>query len=134
MAKVLWQVYKNDTWVTMKTPSNFDLDGDDLDKNSYRSFSSGDINRYILGKKWQSAKFEYYHLTEEEAEEICEVLDLYPMQTRFKSPTPVATNGMWEGKCYCNKWHVSMRQNKQTGATWKNLTFTLVQAKKVSGQ
>lgn len=134
MTKILWQVYKNNNWVTMKTPSSFDLDGDDLDNNSYRSFSSGDINRTIIGKKWQSAKFEYNHLTEAEAEAICEVLDLNPMQAKFKSPAPTSTNGIWTGYCYCSKWHISMRQNKQTGAIWQNLTFTLVQGKKVSGQ
>lgn len=131
---VLWQVKENGSYVTMKTPSSFSLDGEDLDKQSYRSVTTGDLYRpVILGKKWQSAKFEFNYLTEAEAERICQVLNYWPMEVKFKSPM-YSTNGMWQGECYCSKWSINMQQNKSTGATWTNLSFTLVQSKKKAGQ
>lgn len=130
---VLWQVKENNEYVTMKTPSSFELDGEDLDSNSYRSVATGNLNRYIIGKKWQSAKFEFNYLTEAEAERICQVLNYYPMEVKFKSPM-YSTDGMWEGLCYCSKWNISMQQNKSTGATWTNLSFTLVQSVRKSSQ
>ena len=40
---ILWQVKKNNEYVTMKTPSSFHLDGEDLDEGAYRSIANGKI-------------------------------------------------------------------------------------------
>ena len=131
---ILWQVKENDIYVTMKTPSSLDIDWEDLDEGSYRSISNGSLQRpSIIGKKWHSIKFEFNHLTEEEAERICQVLNYYPMKIKIKSPM-YSFNGFLECECYCSKGSISMRQNLENGATWTGLNFTLVQAKKVSGQ
>lgn len=131
---ILWQVKKNNEYVTMQTPSRFHLDGEDLDEGAYRSIANGKIVRpNIIGKKWQSAKFSYNYLTESEAEELVSTLNIYPMEVKFKSPM-FSTDGMFECECYCSKFSIDMQQNKETGATWSELTFTLVQGKKVSGQ
>lgn len=131
---ILWQVKENGTYVTMKTPSNFDIDWEDLDYQSYRSIATGTIQRpSIIGKKWHSIKFEFNHLTEVEAERICNVLNYYPMKIKIKTPM-LSSNGFLECECYCSKGSISMRQNLEKGATWTGLNFTLVQAKKVSGQ
>lgn len=133
---ILWQTKENlsDQYVTMKTPSSFSIDGNDLDSKSYRSIVNGNLNRPgILGKKWQTAKFAFNFLTEEELETIINVLNYWPIYVKFKSPI-FSTNGLFEGECYCAKWNVSMQQNKESGATWNSLTFDLVQSKKVAGQ
>lgn len=129
----LWQVQINGSYVDMKTPSSFKLDANDLDSNSYRSVSNGNLIRTILGKKWLSAEFSYNYLTQQELEQICSVLNLYPMKVKFKSPM-FSTDGIWTGQVYCSKWSVNMQQNKDNGATWNQLTFTLVQSSKGSGQ
>ena len=136
---MLWAVKPSasGTYVTMKTPSQFHLDGEDLDKNSYRSIVNGNLFRTIIGKKWVSAKFTFNYLTESELETICEVLNNYPMYVKLKSPL-FGTSGIWEGQCYCSKYSVDMQQNGTSNnastSTWNTLSFTLVQSKKVSGQ
>ena len=131
---ILWQVKENGTYNTMKTPSSFDIDWEDLDDGSYRSISTGDVQRpSIIGKKWHSLKLVYNHITEADAERICSVLNYWPMEIKIKSPM-FSNGGFFECKCYCTKGSISMRQNLEEGANWTNLEFTLVQSKKVSGQ
>lgn len=133
---MLWEAKANvsDNYTTMKTPSSYKIDGEDLDKNSYRSITTGDINRpVILGRKWQKIQFGFNYLTESEAETILSMINNYPLYLRLKSPI-FGTNGIIELEGYVSKTSIEMQQNKNTGATWGNLSFNFVQGKKVAGQ
>ena len=133
---MLWEAKANaeDDYTTMKTPSSYKIDGEDLDKNSYRSITTGDINRpVILGKKWQKIAFGFNYLTEAEAETILSMINNYPLYLRLKSPI-FGTSGVVELQGYVSKFSIEMERNKQTGATWGNLSFNFVQGKKVTGQ
>ena len=130
----LWEVKINNTYTKMKTPSQYNLSLEDLDTNSYRSITNGNLNRTILGKKWVSCKMTYSYLTESELETLSQAINIYPMNIKLKSPL-FGTNGIWEGQMYCSKFSVDMQQNKDNNEqTWASLSFTLVQSKKVSGQ
>ena len=69
---MLWQAKasSNGTYTTMKTPSEYDLSGEDLDTKSYRSVVTGNLNRTILGKKWIQVSMTFNYLTEAELETI----------------------------------------------------------------
>lgn len=133
---LLWAVKpsSSSTYTTMKTPSTYELNGEDLDYNSYRSVVNGALNRTIVGKKWISVNMTFNYLTEAELETICDVLNYWPMYVQLKSPL-FGSNGIWTGQMYCNKYKVSMQQNANNNQqTWHNLQITLVQSRKVSGQ
>lgn len=133
---MLWEAKAsiNANYTTMKTPSSYKIDGEDLDKNSYRSITTGNINRpAILGKKWQKISFGFNYLTEEEAETILEMINNYPLYIRLKSPI-FGSNGVLELQGYVSKFSIEMQRNNETGATWGNLTFNFVQGKRVQGQ
>ena len=133
---MLWEAKANinDNYTTMKTPSSYDLDGEDLDKNSYRSITTGDVNRpVILGKKWLKFSFGFNYTTEEEIEPILTMINNYPLYVRLKSPM-WGTNGVVELKGYVSKFRTKMIRNRDTGAEWGELTFNFVQGKKVAGQ
>ena len=133
---MLWEAKASASaeYTTMKTPSSYKIDGEDLDKNSYRSITTGDINRpVILGKKWQKISFGFNYLTEEEAEEILTMINNYPLYLRLKSPI-FGSNGVVELQGYISKFSIEMERNHSTGATWGNLTFNFVQGKRVQGQ
>lgn len=133
---MLWEAKANanDSYTVMKTPSTYKIDGEDLDKNSYRSITTGDITRpTILGKKWQKVSFGFNYLTEEEAENILTMINNYPLYLRLKSPM-FGSNGIIELQGYVSKFSIEMQQNKDTGPTWGNLSFNFVQGKKVSRQ
>ena len=133
---MLWQAKakSTDEYTTMKTPSSYDLDGEDLDKNSYRSIATGNVKRpIILGKKWLKFSFGFNYTTEEEIEPILTMINNYPLYVKLKSPM-WGTNGVVELEGYVSKFKTKMIQNRETGATWGELTFNFVQGKKVSGQ
>ena len=133
---MLWETKAtaSGTYTTMKTPSGYTIEGNDLDSNSYRSVSTGNLNRTILGKKWLTVKMTFNYLTEAELETIATAINYYPMYVKLKSPL-FGTSGIWEGEMYCSKYSVDMQQNQNNNKqTWSNLSFTLVQSKKVSGQ
>ena len=133
---MLWEAKANisDNYTTMKTPSSYKIEGEDLDKNSYRSVTTGDLIRpVILGKKWQKIQFGFNYLTEAEAETILDMINNYPLYVRLKSPV-FGSNGMIELQGYVSKFSIEMERNKNTGATWGNLSFNFVQGKKVSSQ
>lgn len=132
---MLWQAKakSTDNYTTMKTPSTYKISWEDLDSNSYRSITTGNLNRSIVGKKWLKASFTFNYLTEEEAETILAMINNYPLFIKIKSPL-FGTNGLFECQAYVSQASISMQQNKEDGATWTSLSFNIVQSKKVSGQ
>lgn len=132
---MLWQAKakSTDNYTTMKTPSSYKIDWEDLDSNSYRSVTTGNLNRKIVSKKWFKASFTFNYLTEAETEKIVKMINNYPLFVKIKSPL-FGTNGVLECQAYVSKVSVNMQQNQETGATWNGLSFNIVQSKKVSGQ
>ncbi len=132
---MLWQAKakSTDNYTTMKTPSSYKIDWEDLDSNSYRSVTTGNLNRKIVSKKWFKGSFTFNYLTEAEAEEIVKMINNYPLFVKMKSPL-FGANGILECQAYVSKISVNMQQNQETGATWSGLSFNIVQSKKVSGQ
>jgi len=133
---MLWEAKASasGTYQTMKTPSSYKIDGEDLDKNSYRSVTTGNLLRpVILGKKWQKIQFGFNYLTEAEAESVLSMINNYPLYMRLKSPI-FGTSGIVEMEGYVSKFSIEMQRNNQTGAEWGNLSFNFVQGKKVSSQ
>lgn len=132
---MMWQAKttSSGSYIDMKTPSAYSIDWEDLDSNSYRSITTGNLTRNIIGKKWFKGSFSYNYLTQSELESILNVINAYPLYVRIKSPL-FGTSGYLECEAYVSKVSVDMQQNKTTGATWSSLSFNIVQSKKVSGQ
>lgn len=132
---MLWQAKAkaSDQYTTMKTPSSYKIDWEDLDSNSYRSITTGNLNRKIVSKKWFKGSFTFNYLTETEVEEIVNMINSYPLYVKIKSPL-FGSNGILECQAYVSKVSANMQQNLETGAVWGSLSFNIVQSKKVSGQ
>lgn len=132
---MLWEAKASSsgTYKTMKTPSSYKISWEDLDKNSYRSATTGNLIRSIASKKWFKGSFTFNYLTESEAEEILSMINNYPLYIRVKSPL-FSSNGIMECQAYVSQVSINMQQNKETGATWSDLTFNIVQSKTISGQ
>ena len=131
---MLWAV-KNSAeaqYEDMKTPSDLKIDWEDLDSNSYRSITTGNLNRNIVSTKWLKASLKFNYLTESEVENIMQKINTYPLYVKIKSPL-FGTSGVFECQAYVSKASISMQQNK-TNPTWHDLSFNIVQSKKVSGQ
>lgn len=131
---MLWQAKTSasGTYTDMKTPSSYKIDWEDLDSNSYRSVTTGNLNRSIVSKKWFKGQFSFNYLTETEVESILSMVNNYPLYVKIKSPL-FGTSGVAEFEAYVSKVSVEMQQNG-TNSTWSSLSFNIVQSKKVAGQ
>lgn len=134
---MLWQAKSSSSgsYTNMKTPSSYKISYEDLDSNSYRSITKGNLVRKRMSSKWFSGSFSFNYLTEKELEDILKMINNDPLYVRVKSPM-FGNNGVVEFQAYVSKVSVEMRQNDKTSNNqdWINLSFNLIQSKVVSGQ
>lgn len=132
---MLWQVKINGVYTTLKTPSSYKINYEDLDSNSYRSITNGNLIRSRLTSKWFSGSFSFNYLNQGELSVILNAINQDPLYVKIKSP--MFSNGVIEMECYVSKVSVEMLRNDKTSNTdaeWVNLSFNIIQSKVVSGQ
>lgn len=115
------------TYTQQKTPSSYKIDWEDLDANSYRSIATGNLIDTVISKKWSKLQFSYKCLSETEVNEILTEINKNPMYV--KAINPLFSGGYIEAQFRCSKASAEMLE---TGDY--QLSFNLVQKKKVSGQ
>ena len=135
---MLWQAKVSGSYVDMLTPSTYKIDWEDLDSNSYRSITNGNLIRSRLSSKWFKGNFSFNYITEAQLENILPIINQEPLYVRIKSPL-FGTNGWLEIECYVSKVSVEMIRNDETynsntNNQWVKLSFNIIQSKKVSGQ
>lgn len=133
---MLWQVKINGNYVDMKTPSSYKIDYEDLDSNSYRSITNGNLIRKRLTSKWFKGAFSFNYIEEEELETILSAINQNPLQVKIKSPM-FGSSGVIEIECYVSKVSVEMLRNNPNQinkSEWVNLSFNIIQSKVVNGQ
>ena len=126
---ILWQIKatSSGTYSTMKSPSSYKIDWEDLDNNSYRSKNSGNLIDTVISKSWAKIGFNYNCLSEDELKTLLPKLANNPIYVKAKNP--VFGNEYVEMEMRCSKKSAEMLE---TGDY--TLSFNLVQKKKVSGQ
>ena len=124
---LIWQVKISGTYNTMKSPSSYKIDWEDLDNNSYRSKNSGNLIDTVISKSWSKIQFNYNCLSEIEMQDILPKLSNNPIYVKAKNP--VFGSEYVEMEMRCSKKSAEMLE---TGDY--TLSFNLVQKKKVSGQ
>ena len=126
---LLWQIKATSggTYSTMKSPSTYKIDWEDLDNNSYRSKNSGNLIDTVISKSWAKIGFNYNCLSEDELKTLLPKLANNPIYVKAKNP--VFGNEYVEMEMRCSRKSAEMLE---TGDY--SLSFNLVQKKKVSGQ
>ena len=124
---LIWQVKISGTYNTMKSPSSYKIDWEDLDNNSYRSKNSGNLIDTVISKSWAKIQFNYNCLSEIEMQDILPKLSNNPIYVKAKNP--VFGSEYVEMEMRCSKKSAEMLE---TGDY--TLSFNLVQKKKVAGQ
>lgn len=126
---ILWQMKTNKTgsYENMPTPSNYKIDWEDLDNDSYREINEGNLIDSVISKSWSKLYFTYNYLTESQIENLLPKLKQNPLYIKAKNP--IFGTEYVELEMRCSKKSAEMLE---TGDY--NLSFNLVQKKKVSGQ
>ena len=126
---LIWEIKATagGTYQTMKSPSSYKIDWEDLDNNSYRSKNSGNLIDTVISKSWSKIQFNYNCLSEIEVQNILPKLSNNPIYVKAKNP--VFGTEYVEMEMRCSKKNAEMLE---TGDY--TLSFNLVQKKKVAGQ
>jgi hypothetical protein len=127
---LLWETKETSsgtTYTPRKSPSSYKIDWEDLDKNSYRSITSGNLIDTVISKSWTKIGFNYNCLSEAEIQALLPLLATNPLYVKAKNP--VFGNEYVEMEMRCSRKSAEMLE---TGDY--TLSFNLVQKKKVSGQ
>lgn len=133
---MLWQVKNADgVYQDMITPSSYKIDYEDLDSNSYRSITNGNLIRKRLTSKWFKGNFSFNYITQDELENILPLINQYPLYVKIKSPM-FGENGVIEIQAYVSKVSVEMLRNdtRNNDNQWVSLSFNIIQTKAVDGQ
>ncbi len=123
---LLWKAKVDGTYTDMKTPSSYKIDYEDLDKDSFRSITSGNLIDNVISKSWSKISFQYNYLTKEEVNALLNVLNQNPIYVKAENPF---FSSETELEMRCSKKSIEMLETKDY-----TLSFNLVQKKKVSGQ
>ena len=116
------------TYSDFPTPSTYGIEIEDLDANSYRSITTGNLHDNVISKSWSKIKLSYNFLTATQIKDIMTILNYNPIYIKAKDP---ALGTEWiEMEMRCSKKSCEMIE-AQLGY---KASFNLVQKKKVSGQ
>lgn len=99
---MLWKLNEK----IMKTPSTYEDDIEDTDKDSYSSAEDGSLIDNPIAVGMLKCNMSWDYLTEEEAEELCQATFKNPMIVTIKAPS--VPGGILENA----KFRVSKRKSK----------------------
>lgn len=116
------------TYSDFPTPSTYSIDIEDLDANSYRSITTGNLIDHVISKSWSKLKLNYKYLTTSQIKDIMTILNYNPIYIKAKDPA-LGTDYV-EMEMRCSKKSCEMLE----GQLGYSASFNLVQKKKVSGQ
>lgn len=127
-------VWKSDG-KTMKSPSTFSINIEDIDLDSYRSTANASLIDKVIAKGLTKASFAWTYLSEEEAETLIAETWKNPMNLEIKCP--ILGGKTLTAPFRCSKRQVDMistdSDEQSTKTKWK-VSFSVTQKKKVSGQ
>lgn len=112
----------------MKEPSTFDIETEDLDKDTYRSVATGNMIANIISKNWSSLQFKYDNLTAAEVKSLADVLKAYPIYVKIKHPFYTSEVEM---EMRCSRKKLSKLYSH---SEIYSMEFNLIQTKVASGQ
>lgn len=128
---LIWYTSSDGTnWNLMKSPSTYDIDWEDLDNNSYRSVTNGNLNRDVINRKWVKLALSFKLLTDDEVKTIMNAVNQAELYVKCLSPA--FGDGTVSFKAYVSKASSSYVQIRD-GHMW-SLSFNIVQSEVGSWQ
>ena len=122
----MWQVWENNNWVDLPEPSEYSVNSEDLDVDSYRSVVNGNLVRNKLGT-WTTISFTFYSQFENDAINfLAHIINVYPL--KIKAASPLITGGKATLTGYVGK-STSEYVYTQLGGGYR-ITFNFIEGKK----
>ena len=125
---LIWYTSTNETnWTLMKSPTTYKLNFEDLDNDSYRSCTNGNLVRNVIKRRWVKISMSWSVLDEDDVSDICETVNVDEIYFRVKSP---AWGGFIQFRGYVSKMEMELLE----GLVGYSLSFNIVQSEGASFQ
>lgn len=130
MDKVEWYIKPSasGTYVAMPQPTEYEIEIEDLDANSYRSITTGNLIDSVVSKNWSKCKFKFENLTKDEAYNLISKCSVNPIYAKIENP--IWSSGFLEAQFRCSKKSIS---KMLTHGKRYEVSLNLVQKNKISG-
>lgn len=123
------------SWSDLQTPSAFKLNYEDLDNDSYRSVTNGNLIRNRIKPRWIKLELSYNLVSDTQLDTIAKAINTnQKFYIRCKAPafgnmdasgSTSATDKTWvQFQCYCSQFNAEMIEG-QKGWT---LSFNIIQS------
>ena len=93
------------SYIKMIQPSDYDIDVEDLDANSYRAITSGNLIDTVVSKNWSKCKFKFDNLSLEQANNLISKCSVNPIYAKIENP--IYSSGFLEAQFRCSKKSIS---------------------------
>lgn len=128
--KVQWYIKPNSTgsYVEMLQPTDFEIEVEDLDANTYRSITTGNMIDSVVSKNWSKCKFKFENLTQQQATDLISKCSANPIYAKIENP--IWSSGFLEAQFRCSKKTITkmMARDKRY-----SVSLNLVQKNKITG-
>jgi len=125
---LIWYTSTNESnWTLMKSPTSYKINFEDLDNDSYRSCTNGNLVRNVIKRRWAKISMSWSVLDEEDVSDICETVNVDEIYFRVKSP---AWGGFIQFRGYVSKMEMELLE----GMVGYSLSFNIVQSEGASFQ
>lgn len=128
--KVAWFIKPSatGTYVEMPQPTEFEIEVEDLDANSYRSVTTGNLIDSVVSKNWSKCKFKFENLTQAQATDLITKCSNNPIYAKIENP--IWSSGYLEAQFRCSKKSIT---KMLTHSRRYVVSLNLVQKNKISG-
>lgn len=129
MSLIWYTSTDNTNWTQMKSPSTYKLNWEDLDNDSYRSVTNGNLIRNVIKRRWVKLSLSWKYLKSSDVSTICSAVNKDTVY--FKILTPAwGTQGYITFKGYVSKIEAELLD----GMIGYTLSFNIIQSEGASFQ
>lgn len=112
----------------MIQPTEYEIEIEDLDNQSYRSITTGNLIDNVISKNWSKCKFKFEAISKEKAFNLIQKCSKNPINAKIENP--IYASGFVEAKFRCSKKSIKKVQSKNA---LYDVTLNLVQKNKIGG-
>ena len=130
MDSVKWYIKPSasGTYVAMLQPSDYEIEVEDLDANSYRAITTGNLIDTVVSKNWSKCKFKFKALTKAQVTDLVAKVSVNPIYAKMENP--IWASGYVEAQFRCSKKTITKCETK---TQLYDVSLNLVQKNKISG-
>lgn len=128
--KVQWYIKPSasGSYQEMPQPTEYEIEVEDLDANTYRSITTGNMIDSVVSKNWSKCKFKFENLSQAQATDLISKCSVNPIYAKIENP--IWSSGFLEAQFRCSKKSITKMLTRDKRYV---VSLNLVQKNKITG-